>query len=53
MTREGQRLNKAIKILREKYDKAKDLQYVNDKVAWALYHTWNDFDAEGKRGIKE
>lgn len=44
MTREEQRLEKAIKVLREKYKKACDMAMVHNPLAYALYYTWREFD---------
>ena len=37
-------LGKAIKVLTEQYEKAKKLEYVHNKIAYALYQTWKIFD---------
>lgn len=37
-------LGKAILMLVEKYDEAKKLDWIHNKVAWALYQTWRYFD---------
>ena len=37
-------LNKAIKELTRQYEKAKQLEFVKNKVAYALYQTWKIFD---------
>lgn len=34
----------AILALVEKYDEAKKLDWIHNKVAWALYQTWKKFD---------
>ena len=39
---------KAMSILDKKYAEAKKLPFVRDPLAWALYHTWKEFD-DGKR----
>ena len=41
------RLSTAIKRLKQYYELALTLDYVNDKVAWALYQTWKE--ADGRR----
>lgn len=46
---EDKTLAKAVTELRDNYDRAKMLSYVNDPLAWALYQTWKDFDGKGKR----
>ena len=37
-------LENAIKVLKEQYEKAKNLEYVRNKIAYALYQTWKEFD---------
>ncbi len=32
----------------KKYAEAKKMPFVRDPLAWALYHTWREFD-DGKR----
>lgn len=39
---------KAMSILDKKYAEAKKLPFIRDPLAWALYHTWKEFD-DGKR----
>lgn len=39
---------KALSILDKKYAEAKKLPFVRNPLAWALYHTWREFD-DGKR----
>lgn len=39
---------KAMSILDKKYAEAKKLPLIRDPLAWALYHTWKEFD-DGKR----
>ena len=46
---EDKTLAKAVTELRDNYERAKTLSYVNDPLAWALYQTWKDFDGKGKR----
>ena len=38
---------KAMSILDKKYAEAKKLPFIRDPLAWALYHTWREFD-DGK-----
>ena len=40
-------LTKAIKILKEQYEKAKKIGWVRNKIAYALYQTWKIFDNRG------
>lgn len=37
-------LNKAIKVLKEQYEKAKKIGWVRNPIAYALYQTWKIFD---------
>lgn len=39
---------RAMRILEKKYAEAKKLPFVRNPMAWALYHTWREFD-DGKR----
>lgn len=39
---------KAMSILDKKYAEAKKRPFIRDPLAWALYHTWKEFD-DGKR----
>ena len=38
------RLGTAIECLVDNYKCASDKEWINDKVAWALYHTWKEAD---------
>lgn len=46
-------LEKAIEILKEKYEQVKDNSQINDPVAWALYRTWSIADNERKKSLKK
>ena len=46
--KKGDTWEKAMSILDKKYAEAKKLPFVRDPMAWALYHTWREFD-DGKR----
>lgn len=46
-------LNKAIKMLKEQYEKAKKLEWVHNPIAYALYHVWKEADRDGGRNEKE
>lgn len=37
-------LEQAIKILKQKYERAKHLECVKNPIAYALYQTWKYFD---------
>ena len=39
-----QKLDKAIKILKEQYEKAQKIDWIRNKIAYALYQTWKIFD---------
>jgi len=43
-------LEEAIEILKKNYDKAKQLKYINNPLAWALYQTWKEADRCGDMG---
>lgn len=38
-------LERAIERLREQYERAEKLEYVHNKVAWALYQVWKEADS--------
>nr|DAG60508.1 MAG TPA: hypothetical protein [Caudoviricetes sp.] len=46
--KKGDTWKKAVSILDKKYAEAKKLPFIRDPLAWALYHTWKEFD-DGKR----
>lgn len=37
-------IDKAIKVLQEQYEKAQNIDWVRNKIAYALYQTWKIFD---------
>ena len=37
-------MEKVIELLEQEYEKAKNLEYVRDPLAYALYHTWKKVD---------
>ena len=39
-----QEIDKAIKVLKEQYEKAQNIDWVRNKIAYALYQTWKIFD---------
>ena len=41
-------LQKAIKLLEAEYEKAKNLSFVRNKLAYALYQVWRIADREDK-----
>lgn len=38
-------LEKAIKLLEEKYEQAQKMEYVQKPLAWALFQTWKEVDS--------
>ena len=44
-------IEKAIKILREEYEKAVKRPQVYNPIAYALYHTWRQFDRRKEKKI--
>lgn len=45
---ERMRIEKAIRLLIEEYEKAKRLDFVRKPLAWALYQVWKKVDVEEK-----
>ena len=45
-------IDKALERVRKEYEKAKDLEFVRDPVAYALYAAWRAADNDG-RGRKQ
>ena len=43
------RIDTAIKFLKKYYEEAKRHEWVQDKVAWALYQTWKEANARGQK----
>lgn len=39
-------IEKAIVVLKEKYEEAMEKEYIRDPVAWALYQTWKEAERE-------
>lgn len=37
-------LEKAIKRLKEQYERAEKMDFIHNKVAWALYQVWKESD---------
>lgn len=38
-------LEKAVKLLEEKYERAQKMEYVQKPLAWALYQVWKEADS--------
>ena len=47
------RLGTAIECLVDNYKYASDKEWINDKVAWALYHTWKEADRKDEPTISK
>lgn len=47
------KLEKAIEVLKEKYEQVKENPQINDPVAWSLYRTWRIADGEKKKSLKK
>ena len=45
------RLETAIKLLTEEYEKAKKLEHIHNPIAYALYQVWKE--ADKRKGGKE
>ena len=39
-----QEIDKAITILKEQYEKTQKIDWIRNKIAYALYQTWKIFD---------
>lgn len=39
-------IDQACDMVREKYAEAKDLAFVNNPIAYALYQTWKEYESE-------
>ena len=44
MSKKPMTIEQAIELLRQKYDEAKNLKYVINPLAWALYQVWKEAD---------
>jgi hypothetical protein len=44
------KLGTAIEKLVDNYKYASDKEWIRDKVAWALYHTWKEADRKTENG---
>ena len=47
------RLGTAIELLIDNYRYASDKEWIQDKVAWALYHTWKEADRKTEQTERE
>lgn len=43
------KLEKALEMVKEKYEQAKKSEYVQNPVAWALYQVWKEADKQGRK----
>lgn len=46
-------LEKAVKLLEEKYKQAQKMEYVQKPLAWALYQTWKEVDSMKDEKLRE
>lgn len=46
-------LEKAVKLLEEKYEQAQKMEYVQKPLAWALYQTWKEVDSMKDEKLRE
>ena len=42
-------LEQAIKLLNNEYERAKNMEYVQKPLAWALFQVWKEADKRGNR----
>lgn len=42
-------LDDAMQDIGKAYEEAKKLEFVNDPIAYALYHTWKKYDGRSKQ----
>ena len=47
------RLGKALQMIEEEYEKAKELEFVHDPVAYALYRVWKMADGDKRKNWKK
>ena len=50
---ESRELEEAKKMLEEQYARARNLKYVRNPIAFALYHTWKKFDAKKRKSVEK
>ena len=43
------KIETALRRLLKEYESAKNIEYVRDPVAWALYQVWKIADEDGRR----
>lgn len=46
-------LEKAVKLLEEKYEQAQKMEYVQKPLAWALFQTWKEVDSTKDEKMRE
>lgn len=46
-------LEKAVKLLEEKYEQAQKVEYVQKPLAWALFQTWKEVDSMKDEKMRE
>ena len=40
-------IEKAVRLIKEEYERAKSMEFVRNPIAWALYQVWKKADKEG------
>lgn len=43
-------IGKAIELLKEEYERARQLQYIRNPLAYALFQVWKEADRRGGNG---
>lgn len=46
-------LEKAVKLLEEKYEQAQKMEYVQKPLAWALYQVWKEVNSMKDEKLRE
>ena len=46
-------LEKAVKLLEDKYEQAKKTEYVQKPLAWALFQVWKEVDSMKDEKLRE
>lgn len=46
-------LEKAVKLLEEKYEQARKMEHVQKPLAWALFQTWKEVDSKKDEKMRE
>lgn len=46
-------LGEAIEMLKKEYERAKNMEYVQKPLAWALFQVWKKVDQKEKKGDRD